>query len=518
MAKLGDAEHWHISASEVQLLPDVVGQGGFGIVRRAIFCGMLVAVKSPLESMKSRCAGKLADLCNELRVLRYLKHPNIVATHGAIIDPQSLYVSLILEYIRGVTLAKFINKDSDDASSPGIEERYVIMVGICRALTYMHSRSPRIVHGDLKSSNIMVEVSDSGVQAKLLDFGLSRVVTRGTAPLGGTIAWMAPEVARMEGPTECSADVYSFGRLLAFVSTGLPPLGNMTARQATKALKRNAVPQAMWAPDNPFRPFLKGLVRACIRVEATRRPTIVDVQKELLRLPAMLGIRGESNSHFFETLAIVSEHMGAYMPEENTEALRPAEAVVRTLNLGHTLALAPPAQIPPAPLSGALSSELPPEPPSAPTDLASVSAMAVAVETEEVVLNDNSTTERVVQDAEPTPAPARLLLHPGKVPTEPKCMAVSLVEAITLWNFSVVTPPCCQIHGAAQMAQQLCGELLSRPCFDPMDCGFQCLNCGMFGYQKEREDCPLCRSWRVTDMTTGTTGRGGSTSTGPLSL
>ena len=55
-----------------------------------------------------------------------------------------------------------------------IEVTLQLLPGICSALWYLHSRHPPVVHGDLKASDIMVEMCRSEVTPKLLDFGLSR--------------------------------------------------------------------------------------------------------------------------------------------------------------------------------------------------------------------------------------------------------------------------------------------------------------------------------------------------------
>eukprot|EP00972_Heterocapsa_arctica_P013760 2029939-Heterocapsa_arctica.AAC.1 len=70
-----------------------------------------------------------------------------------------------------------------------------IVSKICRALIYLHSRAPCIVHGDLKPSNILVEKhSETGFSPKLLDLGLSRKITRNSETRGGTPVYMAPEL------------------------------------------------------------------------------------------------------------------------------------------------------------------------------------------------------------------------------------------------------------------------------------------------------------------------------------
>jgi len=98
------------------------------------------------------------------------------------------------------------------------------MRDVASALRYLHSRTPKVVHGDLKSGNIFVESCRELPIAKLLDFGLSRLLTRNAKPLGGTLVWMAPEVvARKKGSVDTPSDVFSFGCVMLFCLTGLKP-------------------------------------------------------------------------------------------------------------------------------------------------------------------------------------------------------------------------------------------------------------------------------------------------------
>ncbi len=55
-----------------------------------------------------------------------------------------------------------------------------------------------MVHGDIKGDNVLVAGSPDHVQAKLTDFGLSRVLDpERVASLGGTVEWMAPNHVRV---------------------------------------------------------------------------------------------------------------------------------------------------------------------------------------------------------------------------------------------------------------------------------------------------------------------------------
>ncbi|XP_028061357.1 probable serine/threonine-protein kinase PBL21 [Camellia sinensis] len=76
-------------------------------------------------------------------------------------------------------------------------ERVKIAIGVAKALEYLHSRSPPIIHRDVKSSNILLS---ENCQPQLSDFGAAIVqqqtqqVSRYTKPcVVGTFGYLAPE-------------------------------------------------------------------------------------------------------------------------------------------------------------------------------------------------------------------------------------------------------------------------------------------------------------------------------------
>jgi serine/threonine protein kinase len=83
-----------------------------------------------------------------------------------------------------------------------------ILRDISSAMQFLHSATPPVIHGDLKSMNILV---DNKNRAKIADFGLSSSSGRyGT----GTPLWMAPELLRGDSGNTLATDVYSFGIIL----------------------------------------------------------------------------------------------------------------------------------------------------------------------------------------------------------------------------------------------------------------------------------------------------------------
>jgi len=229
-----------------------IGEGSFGKVLSGKLHGKHVAVKKPKASQLRR---EDSAIVNELRVLRHVRHRNIVFFFGAIILPDTGTLALVFEHVRGNTLRNHICSLHANQDYPG---RLLIAEDLCCALRYLHGQNPCIIHGDLKPSNVMIEAWADGPHAKLLDFGLSCLKTKNAEPLGGTWRWMAPEVLLgvNKSPASCT-DVYSFGWVLIFVLTGTGPLEGWAYASDVAAFLRAGI---------PILPF-GHVVRPCVKQE-----------------------------------------------------------------------------------------------------------------------------------------------------------------------------------------------------------------------------------------------------------
>mmetsp|Transcript_86310 Transcript_86310/g.217511 ORF Transcript_86310/g.217511 Transcript_86310/m.217511 type:complete len:840 (+) Transcript_86310:76-2595(+) len=284
IADVGCREHWLIGTAEVELLPNrVLGMGSYGVVVAARLRGTTVAAKVPKQPASSLNIRHLASIANELRINRHIRHRNIVPLYGACIDPGSGQIVLLYELICGMRLDMYVHQLVDSSKHP----RHQLLLDIASALCYLHSLKPAIVHGDLKPSNIVVESFSTRPRAKLLDFGLSRILTKKAKPLGGTVQWMAPELlsnTHIPMTPLPSADVFSFGLICYFVVRGVEPLKNISScRGRTSAGKRHSRHLSLaWPPGGAFREECSQLCEACLTMEPGHRPSMPTTQQMLL--------------------------------------------------------------------------------------------------------------------------------------------------------------------------------------------------------------------------------------------
>ncbi|CAE8609977.1 unnamed protein product, partial [Polarella glacialis] len=154
MELMAKEEHWLIEPDQLECLVKI-GSGSFGTVVSGEYLGAEVAIKVPLG--ESSCQ-RVQSLGNEIRVLRRLRHPNIVAFFGVCIIHNEMEVLLVEELIRGRSIGEICKVTP---GKPPAAFRHQLLLGICKALLYLHSQHPPIVHGDLKPDNVLVKAAGS---------------------------------------------------------------------------------------------------------------------------------------------------------------------------------------------------------------------------------------------------------------------------------------------------------------------------------------------------------------------
>jgi serine/threonine protein kinase len=156
----------------------------------------------------------LRNFFREAKSAARLNHPNIVTVYDAGEEAETYYIAM--EFVEGDTIKYILNREGVFAS------RAILMIAgqVCKALEYAHGR--RVVHRDIKSSNIMWTPEK---QVKLMDFGLAKVLeeVKGYQTVAsGTPYYMSPEQV-LGKDIDHRTDIYSLGVTLFEMATGELP-------------------------------------------------------------------------------------------------------------------------------------------------------------------------------------------------------------------------------------------------------------------------------------------------------
>ena len=215
------------SVEEIKL-GDKIGDGSYGEVFKAEWCGKRVAAKRirPVffegDYDGSIRAAFLEKFKSEWEILRSLQHDNIVQYYTVILPPAPETPIIVTELLE-CDLAKYLRESESKPKLP-FSEVIKILLDVAQALHYLHSRKEPIVHRDLASKNVLLTKSK---HAKIADLGLAKAFPRGAnmyaTAMPGTPVYAAPETypKRFGGrPWGDKArytqkiDIFSFGALM----------------------------------------------------------------------------------------------------------------------------------------------------------------------------------------------------------------------------------------------------------------------------------------------------------------
>jgi len=185
-----------------------LGEGGMGVVYRAedVQDGREVAVK--VLSAPEDDGEALLGFRQEFRTMSRLRHPNAVDVYdfGETPSGKAYYA---MEVIEGQGLDELLPLPAETVLD--------VVVQTLRVLGFVHSRGQ--VHCDIKPENLRLRHDGT---LKLMDFGLMVDVGSSGSTIRGTLAYMAPEVAR-RGKLDGRADLYSLGAVAYHLLTGKVP-------------------------------------------------------------------------------------------------------------------------------------------------------------------------------------------------------------------------------------------------------------------------------------------------------
>ncbi|KAH1100759.1 hypothetical protein AAZX31_13G087300 [Glycine max] len=269
----------------------ILGEGGFGLVYSGILeDGTKVAVKV----LKREDHHGDREFLAEVEMLSRLHHRNLVKLIGICIE--NSFRSLVYELVPNGSVESYLHGVDRGNSPLDWGARMKIALGAARGLAYLHEdSSPRVIHRDFKSSNILLE---DDFTPKVSDFGLARTATDEenkhiSTRVMGTFGYVAPEYA-MTGHLLVKSDVYSYGVVLLELLTGRKPVDMsqapgqenlvawarplLTSKEGCEAM----IDQSL-GTDVPFDSVAKvaAIASMCVQPEVSNRPFMSEVVQAL---------------------------------------------------------------------------------------------------------------------------------------------------------------------------------------------------------------------------------------------
>ncbi|XBI57318.1 hypothetical protein VPH35_038743 [Triticum aestivum] len=279
----------------------ILGIGGHGTVYKGILKNMSVAIK--------RCAivdeRQKKEFGQEMLILSQINHKNIVKLLGCCLEVE--VPILVYEFVLNGTLFELIH-----GKNQALQISFSILLRIAHeaaeGLNFLHSyASPPIIHGDVKTSNILL---DDNYMAKVSDFGASILApsdkVQFVTMVQGTCGYLDPEYMQTCQLTDKS-DVYSFGVILLEILTGQLPLkleGSEKQRSLSliflSAMKDNNLDSVLVShvKGQESMELLRGLAdlaKNCLDMCGENRPSMKEVADELNRLRKLSYILGHNS-------------------------------------------------------------------------------------------------------------------------------------------------------------------------------------------------------------------------------
>ncbi|XP_057424475.1 LRR receptor-like serine/threonine-protein kinase ERECTA isoform X2 [Lotus japonicus] len=199
----------------------IIGYGASSTVYKCVLKNCKPVAIKRLYSHYPQC---LKEFETELETVGSIKHRNLVSLQGYSLSPYGHL--LFYDYMENGSLWDLLHGPTKKKKLDW-NLRLKIALGAAQGLAYLHHDcSPRIIHRDVKSSNILL---DADFEPHLTDFGIAKSLcaskTHTSTYIMGTIGYIDPEYARTSRLTEKS-DVYSYGIVLLELLTGRKAVDN----------------------------------------------------------------------------------------------------------------------------------------------------------------------------------------------------------------------------------------------------------------------------------------------------
>jgi serine/threonine protein kinase len=269
----------------------IIARGSTGVVFKATDTdnGQTVALKV-LSPEFSRIDEEMQRFVRAMKTMMPIKHPNLVAIHGA--GKTGPYCWVAMQHVEGESLTQVIQRIGV-AGMLDWRNAFRVAVHVARGLEYAHGQS--IIHRNVTPQNILLRSSDKVallgdlMLAKALEGSLAQQVTR-PGEILGDLSYMAPERTRGTENIDGRSDLYGLGATVYALLTGRPPFGGGAPAEVVQRI-RNMEPEKPKKFQLSIPDQFQGLVlRLLAKRPEDRFQTATDVLTDLQRVGKLTGV------------------------------------------------------------------------------------------------------------------------------------------------------------------------------------------------------------------------------------
>ncbi|XP_006858024.3 LRR receptor-like serine/threonine-protein kinase ERL1 isoform X2 [Amborella trichopoda] len=263
---------------------------GYGASSTVYKCMLKNSKPLAIKRIYTQYPHNIREFETELVTIGSIRHRNVVSLHAYSLSPHGNL--LFYDYMENGSLWDLLHGPSKKVKLDW-DARLKIAVGAAQGLAYLHHDcSPRIIHRDVKTSNILL---DENFEAHLSDFGIAKCIssakTHASTYVMGTIGYIDPEYARTSRLNEKS-DIYSFGIVLLELLTGKKAVDNeanlhqliLSKADDNTVMESVDSEVSVTCTDHNLLRKTFQLALLCTKCQPSERPTMQEVSRVLLSL------------------------------------------------------------------------------------------------------------------------------------------------------------------------------------------------------------------------------------------
>lgn len=280
-------------------LENWIGEGGMGTVYKCTAEGfeqpLAIKLLRP-EFVDDAISKKRFE--SEASVASGLSHDNTVSLYDFGVEPDGTPY-LVMDFADGENMSDILKREG----ALSLDRFFNLFSQVCEVLQYAHDRG--VIHRDIKPSNIIVTKSGDREIVKLVDFGIAKLLPRGTdvssfnltltGDVFGTPKYMSPEQCQGHKLNH-TTDIYSLGCLMYEALAGHPVFEGENAVQIiVKHITEK--PKRIFKQGKELAPELQNTILRCLEKDPAKRFKSAGELLATLQKNSKGGSSGSSKAH-----------------------------------------------------------------------------------------------------------------------------------------------------------------------------------------------------------------------------